>query len=198
MEFVKELKRTHYCSELSSAQVGAEVTLMGWVDTRRDHGGLIFVDLRDRTGLVQVVFDPQSSDNAVAKDFRGEFVIAIKGVVRARPEGMENKKLATGLIEVESQRCAILNSAETPPFLVDDDKVSENLRLKYRYLDLRSPRLQGHLFLRHKVLQMVRNHLAGNGFVEVETPILYKSTPEGARDYLVPSRTHPGEFFPDA
>lgn len=195
MKFVKDLKRSDYCGNLTSKHVGQKVVLMGWVSVRRDHGGLVFVDLRDREGIVQVVLDPNKPETAAAKDFRGEYVVAIEGVVRARPDGMVNKKIRTGEIEVDATRAEILNVAATPPFQVDDANVNEVLRLKYRYLDLRSPRLQKHLMIRHRVAQHVRQYLSGNGFLEVETPILFKSTPEGARDYLVPSRVNPGNFY---
>lgn len=195
MAFLKTQKRTHRCGELRREHVGKPVVLMGWVESRRDHGGLVFVDLRDRSGFVQVVLNPAQSGTAVAKDFRGEFVVAVSGVVRPRPQGMQNTKIETGDIEVEAHSCAILSEANTPPFMVDDERVSETLRLKYRYLDLRSPRLQNHLMVRHETVLLVRNYLSDLGFVEVETPILYKSTPEGARDYLVPSRVNPGTFY---
>ena len=193
--FLKTQKRTHRCGELRKEHVGKNVVLMGWVDSRRDHGGLIFVDLRDRAGLIQVVLNPGQSATAKAKDFRGEYVVAISGVVRARPTGMQNTNMETGDVEVEAHSCEILSEANTPPFMVDDEKVSEMLRLKYRYLDLRSPKLQRHLTVRHEVVLLVRNYLSGLGFIEVETPILYKSTPEGARDYLVPSRVNQGTFY---
>lgn len=195
MKFVKELKRTEYCGNLNTQQVGQKVVLMGWVNTRRDHGSLVFIDLRDREGLVQVVLDPNKSETASAKDFRSEFVVAVEGIVRARPDGMKNTKLKTGEVEVEALRCEILNTAATVPFQLDDENVNEMLRLKYRYLDLRSPRLQKNLITRHKVAMLVRDFLSSNGFLEVETPILFKSTPEGARDYLVPSRVNPGNFY---
>lgn len=168
---------------------------MGWVDTRRDHGSLVFIDLRDREGLVQVVLDPKKAATASSKDLRSEYVLAVEGIVKARPEGMVNPKLATGEIEIEAESCVILNEAATTPFQIGDPNVSELLRLKYRYLDLRSSRLQSLLILRHKVVQLVRRFLSDEGFVEVETPILYKSTPEGARDYLVPSRVNLGMFY---
>lgn len=193
--FLKTLKRTHHCGALNKEQVGQTVVLMGWVDSRRDHGGLVFVDLRDRAGLVQVVLNPSQAATAVAKDVRGEYVIALQGIVRARPAGMVNSKMPTGEVEVEALQCEILSEAATPPFIVDDPKVSETLRLKYRYLELRSPRLQKALILRHEVARLVRNYLSDLGFLEVETPILYKSTPEGARDYLVPSRVNQGTFY---
>ncbi len=195
MKFIKELKRTNYCGTLTTKLVGQKVVIMGWVDTRRDHGSLVFIDLRDREGLVQVVLDPKKAETAAARDLRNEYVLAIEGIVRARPEGMKNGKLKTGDIEVEAVRCEILSTAETPPFRVDDPNVNETLRMQYRYLDLRSPRLQGHLMMRHRVAQLVRNFLSQEGFLEVETPILYKSTPEGARDYLVPSRVNLGSFY---
>lgn len=195
MKFVKEQKRTNYCGELTSKQAGQKVTLMGWVDSRRDHGNLVFIDLRDREGIVQVVLDPNKSETATSKDFRGEFVVAIEGVVKARPDGMKNTKIKTGEIEIEATRCEILNTAATPPFRFDDENVNEVLRLKYRYLDLRSPRLQHNMITRHKVAQLVRRFLTDNNFLEIETPILFKSTPEGARDYLVPSRVNPGNFY---
>jgi len=195
MKFVRELKRTEYCGNITSSHVGKKVVLMGWVNTRRDHGSLIFIDLRDREGLVQVVLDPNKPETSSAKDLRGEYVMALEGIVRARPDGMKNAKLKSGEVEVEATRCEILNQAATPPFQIDDENVNEVLRLKYRYLDLRSPRLQNHLITRHKVAQLVRKFLSENGFIEVETPILYKSTPEGARDYLVPSRVNQGTFY---
>lgn len=195
MAFLKTQKRTHRCGEVRKEHVGKNVVLMGWVNTRRDHGGLVFVDLRDRAGLVQVVLNPAQSGTASAKDFRGEYVVAVSGVVRLRPEGMANTKIETGEVEIEAHSCQILSEANTPPFMVDDEKVSETLRLKYRYLDLRSPRLQNHLIVRHETVLKVRNYLSELGFVEVETPILYKSTPEGARDYLVPSRVNQGSFY---
>lgn len=194
-KFVKELKRTHYCGHIQKSLVGQKVVLMGWVNTRRDHGSLVFIDLRDREGIIQVVIDPNLEANASAKNLRGEFVIALEGTVRARPEGMINSKIKTGEVEVEVVRCEILSESAVPPFQIDDDNVNEMLRLKYRYLDLRSPVLQKSLRVRHQVLQMVRKFLTENNFLEVETPILYKSTPEGARDYLVPSRVNPGTFY---
>jgi aspartyl-tRNA synthetase len=195
MKFIAQAKRTHYCGDLRLEHKGQKIVLMGWVNTRRDHGGLVFVDLRDRAGLVQIVMNPSDAASQAAKDVRGEYVIALEGVVRARPEGMRNKNLQTGDVEVEATRVEILSEAKTLPFDPADEKVSEMLRLKYRYLDLRSPRLQGHLIKRHEVMMLVREGLHQKGFVEVETPILYKSTPEGARDYLVPSRVNPGTFY---
>ncbi len=195
MKFVSELKRTNYCGSLRASNDGQKVNLMGWVDTRRDHGGLVFVDLRDRDGYVQVVLDPNATTMAAAKDVRGEFVIAVSGVVRKRPEGMANKKIATGEVEVVADALEILSEAKTPPFQVNDAAVSENLRLKYRYLEIRSHELNQRLRLRHEIVRTVRNYLSDEGFIEVETPILYKSTPEGARDYLVPSRVNQGTFY---
>jgi aspartyl-tRNA synthetase len=195
MAFLKTLKRTDYCGELGLEHAGRDVVLMGWVSSRRDHGGLVFVDLRDRTGIVQIVLNPAQEQTRAAHELRGEFVVAVHGKVRARPSGMQNTKVKTGAIEVEVSECAILSEAETPPFMIDDPKVSETLRLKYRYLELRSPRLQHHLITRHKAVLLVREHLSKLGFIEVETPILYKSTPEGARDYLVPSRVNQGTFY---
>lgn len=195
MQFISELKRSHYCGAITKAMAGQKVVLTGWVDSRRDHGSLVFIDLRDREGLVQVVLDPNKAETACAKDFRGEYVVALQGIVRERPAGMTNKKIKSGEVEVEALRCEILNEATTPPFQIDDANVGETLRLKYRYLDLRSPRLQKHMIVRHRVTQQVRQHFSENGFLEVETPILYKSTPEGARDYLVPSRVNLGEFY---
>jgi len=195
MKFVKNLKRSHYCGSLNKTLVGQKVVLMGWVDGRRDHGSLVFVDLRDREGTVQVVLDPKLEGSSSAKDVRGEYVIAIEGTVKARPEGMVNKKVKTGEIEIEATRCEILNEAATPPFRPEDENVGEMLRLKHRYLDLRSPRLQNNLMTRHLVTQHVRQFFTEKSFIEVETPILYKSTPEGARDYLVPSRVNPGTFY---
>lgn len=193
MEFVTKTKRTHYCGELRKEHVGSEVVLMGWVDTRRDHGGLIFIDLRDREGVAQIVINPDNFPQA--KNIRGEYVVGFKGNVIARPDGMVNESLPTGAVEVEVTEMEILSSAETVPFQIGDQKVAEALRLKYRYLDLRGKTLQNNIMTRHKVIQLVREYLSGNKFLEVETPILYKSTPEGARDYLVPSRVNLGHFY---
>jgi aspartyl-tRNA synthetase len=195
MKFVAETKRTHYCGNIDKSLAGQKVVLMGWVNTRRDHGSLVFIDLRDRGGIVQVVLDPKNPATAAAKDLRGEYVLAVEGLVKVRPAGMINNKIKTGEVEIEATRCEILNEAQTLPFQLDDENVQESLRLKYRYLDLRSPRLQGQIILRHRILQMVRKFLTDKDFIEVETPILYKSTPEGARDYLVPSRVNPGTFY---
>ena len=189
--FLTELKRTNYCGELNLDNKDQNVVLMGWVDGRRDHGGLIFLDLRDRTGLVQVVVNPGEESLRIGKEVRNEFVLAIKGKVNARPDAMVNKNLPTGAIEVETERLEILSKAETLPFQPDDPKVSDMLRLKYRYLDLRAPRIQNYMKTRHEATRAARNSLADRGFYEIETPIMYKSTPEGARDYIVPSRVHP-------
>ncbi len=198
MDSLNGLKRTHDCGTLSEENIGEEVVLMGWVLRRRDHGGVIFVDLRDREGLTQVVFDPQIEESAHKKAhaLRSEYCIAVKGKVRRRPEGMENPKLKTGYIEVAVNELRILNPSKTPPFPLDEEgQVSEGLRLKYRYIDLRRPWMQEGLLLRHRVCQEMRGFLNGHGFIEVETPILTKSTPEGARDFLVPSRLSRGHFY---
>ncbi|MCB0410940.1 MAG: aspartate--tRNA ligase, partial [Bdellovibrionales bacterium] len=178
MNYLNDYKRSHYCGELNSQLIGQEITLMGWVDTRRDHGNLVFVDLRDREGQVQVVLNPSLEATQAAKNFRNEYVVALKGIVRQRPEGMVNKKMRTGEIEVEATSCVILSEAKPTPIQVNDDKVTETLRLKYRYLDLRSTQLQSNLILRSKISQIARNYLSDFGCIEVETPILYKSTPE--------------------
>ncbi len=191
-------KRTHRCAEVSSSDVGQEVVLMGWAQRRRDHGGLIFIDLRDRTGIVQLALDPERDPEAhgKAEDVRSEYVLAARGVVAARPEGMINTNLPTGEVEVEVRELKLLNPSKTPPFMIDEwDDSGESVRLKHRYLDLRRPALQQNLLLRHQVSNLVRNELNDAGFVEVETPVLTKSTPEGARDYLVPSRVNQGSFF---
>ncbi|HUI46706.1 MAG TPA: aspartate--tRNA ligase [Nitrospirota bacterium] len=191
-------KKTHTCGELTKKDVGAVVTLMGWVQTRRDHGGLVFVDLRDRGGITQIVLNPETSSESheLAHDIRSEYVLAITGTVSLRPGNTINEKLPTGEIEVVVNDLRILNTAKTPPFMIEDDTdVAEMLRLKYRYLDLRRPSLQKTLMTRHVITQTVRRILDGNGFIDIETPFLTKSTPEGARDYLVPSRVNPGMFF---
>ncbi|HEY9149251.1 MAG TPA: aspartate--tRNA ligase [Gammaproteobacteria bacterium] len=188
--------RSLYCGEVNESLLDQEVTLAGWVNRRRDHGGVIFVDLRDREGLVQVVFDPdREATFATAERVRNEYVLQVKGRVRRRPAGTENPDLATGQVEVLGLELTILNASETPPFQLDDDSVSEEHRLRYRYLDLRRPLMQQRLRLRSRVNRFLRNCLDDQGFLEIETPILTKATPEGARDYLVPSRTHPGSFF---
>ncbi len=188
--------RSHSCGTVTTAELGESVTFCGWVNTRRDHGGVIFVDLRDHTGLVQVVFDPDRAEVfALAESLRNEFVIRVTGTVRERAPGTVNPKLATGDIEVLGKELELLNRAATPPFQLDDAGVSEEMRLKYRYIDLRRPEMQQKLRLRATVIRSLRDALEDEGFIEVETPMLTRATPEGARDYLVPSRTHPGEFF---
>jgi aspartyl-tRNA synthetase len=187
--------RSHYCGQLDERQIGEEVSVCGWVHRRRDHGGVIFVDLRDREGLLQVVFDPDRAEIfAEAERIRGEFVLAVKGVVRPRPEGTVNPNMKTGQVEVLAHELVTLNDAETPPFH-HDEQANEELRLKYRYLDLRREGMLANLRLRHAVTRAMRNYLDDNGFIDVETPMLTRATPEGARDYIVPSRTHPGKFF---
>jgi aspartyl-tRNA synthetase len=192
------LLKDHSCGELRKEAVGAEVTLAGWVDRRRDHGGLIFIDLRDREGITQVVFDPEKSADChrIASKMRGEYVIQVSGEVSPRPKGTENPKLPTGDIEVIAHSAAILNTSKTPPFYINEEvEVDEALRLKYRYLDLRRPRMRRNLALRHRVIKFIRDFMDSHGFIDIETPILTKSTPEGARDYLVPSRVQAGKFY---
>lgn len=193
-----EMRRTHNCCELSADDVGTEVVLMGWVQRRRDHGGVIFVDLRDREGITQVVFNPKVDKeiHEKAHAIRNEYVLGIRGNVMKRPEGMINPGLITGEIEVMVTELRILNAAKTPPFLIEDRlDVSENVRLTYRHIDLRRPQLQKNIILRHKASASVRQYLNGLGFLDIETPFLTRSTPEGARDYLVPSRVNPGMFY---
>jgi aspartyl-tRNA synthetase len=189
--------RTHYCGELRSSHIEETVTLCGWVDRRRDHGGVIFLDLRDREGIVQVVFDPDTEEHfATADRVRSEYVLRVTGRVRARSDATINPAMATGEIEVLGKTIEVLNSAATPPFQLDEHtSVGEEVRLRYRYMDLRRPEMQQRLRLRSRVTTAVRNFLDGEGFLDIETPILTRATPEGARDYLVPSRTHPGQFF---
>jgi aspartyl-tRNA synthetase len=192
------LLKNHNCGELRKNHTGQKVTLAGWVHRRRDHGGKVFIDLRDREGIVQVVFNPQVSQEAyqVAGSLRGEYVLQVTGEVAARPEGTENSKLATGNVEVIAKEAVILNPSKTPPFYIsEDEEVEESLCLRNRYLYLRRPRMKDNLLLRHKMIKFIRDFLDGRGFVEIETPILIKSTPEGARDYLVPSRINPGKFY---
>jgi aspartyl-tRNA synthetase len=191
-------QRTHTCGELREEHIGQDVVLNGWVDTRRDLGGVIFIEIRDRYGLTQVVFEPHFNDAAhhEGKVLRSEFVVSIEGVVRKRPEGTENPGLPTGAIDVLVNKVVLLNQAKTTPFPIQDElDVHEDLRLKYRYLDLRRPKMQKALLLRHKMYQVTRQYLDTKNFVEVETPVLMKSTPEGARDFLVPSRMHKGKFY---
>jgi aspartyl-tRNA synthetase len=190
--------RTYYCGEITEQAIGEKVTLKGWVQKRRDLGGLIFIDLRDRTGIVQVVFNPEVSEEAlkIAETVRNEYVLHVEGTVVAREEGTINANLPTGKIEIQAERVVVINAAKTPPFVIaDQTDVSEDVRLKYRYLDLRRPVMFNTFKMRHQVTKAIRDFLDEEGFLEVETPILTKSTPEGARDYLVPSRVHPGEFY---
>ncbi len=198
MESMGGLKRSHYCNELQKDNVGEEVILMGWVMRRRDHGGVIFVDLRDLRGITQVVFNPEHNAeiHAKAHDLRSEWVLAVRGKVCDRPDGMTNDNLQTGAIEIMVDDLRILNTSPTPPFSLDEEgDVAENLRLKYRYLDLRRPKMINNLRLRHKAAHAIRSYLDENNFIDVETPILTRSTPEGARDYLVSSRVNPGKFY---
>lgn len=189
--------RSHYCGQLNEQHVGQEVSLCGWAHRRRDHGGVIFVDLRDREGIVQVVFDPDRPESfALAESVRSEFVLQVKGLVRLRPEGTSNAEMGTGRIEVLAKDLVILSVAKTPPFLLDEHAdVGEDIRLRHRYIDLRRPEMAERLRFRSKVCNTIRNYLDDNGFLDIETPILTRATPEGARDYLVPSRTHQGSFF---
>ena len=188
--------RTHYCGELNEMQIGQEVTVCGWVNRRRDHGGVIFVDLRDKKGILQVVFDPDAEEVfADAERLRNEFVLMVEGKLRIRPEGTANLNMPTGEVELLAHGLQILNISETPPFQLDDDDVHEDLRLKYRYIDLRRPDMQYRLRLRARVTRFLRNWLEDHEFMDIETPMLTRATPEGARDYLVPSRTHSGAFF---
>jgi len=190
------LKRTDYCGRIDRKRLGQTVTVCGWVHRRRDHGGVIFIDLRDREGLVQIVCDPdRAATFAIAEKLRHEFVIAATGRVRPRPEGTINLTLGSGEIEILAHDIELLNQALTPPFQLDDDNISESVRLEHRVLDLRRPAMQKNLMLRHKATMSARRYLDTHGFVDIETPILYKSTPEGAREFLVPSRLHHGQFY---
>src|SRR3954468_7586500 len=192
------LGRTYFCGEVPKNAIGEKVTLKGWVQRRRDLGGLIFIHLRDRTGIVQIVFNPEVSQSAleVAEKVRSEYVVEVEGTVIARDESTFNPNLSTGTIEVQAETMTIINESKTPPFMIEDQAdVSEDVRLKYRYLDLRRPVMFETLKMRHQVTKTMRDFLNGEGFLDIETPILTKSTPEGARDYLVPSRVHPGEFY---
>jgi len=188
--------RTHYCGELNANHINEEVTLCGWAHRRRDHGGVIFIDLRDRYGLAQIVIDPDTKEAfKVAESIRNEFVLQVKCKVRARPEGTVNKNLPTGEVEMLASHLAVLNPSLTPPFMLDDDSITESIRLENRFMDLRREEMQRNIMLRHEISKNIRNFLDDEKFLEIETPILNKSTPEGARDYLVPSRVHHGEFF---
>ncbi|MBT8149347.1 MAG: aspartate--tRNA ligase, partial [Gammaproteobacteria bacterium] len=189
--------RDTYCGAVERTQIDKTINLCGWVDRRRDHGGVIFIDLRDRSGIVQVVFDPDAGEHfTLADKVRGEYVLQVEGVVRARTEATINPEMATGEVEVYAKSLRLLNRSATPPFQLDNHtEVGEDIRLKYRYLDLRRHDMQGHFLLRAKVTSAVRRFLDDEGFLDIETPILTRATPEGARDYLVPSRTHEGSFF---
>ncbi len=188
--------RTHYCGELNQQHIDQQITVCGWVNRRRDHGGVIFVDLRDKKGLLQVVFDPDDAAMfAEAESLRNEFVLRVDGKLRIRPEGTTNPEMATGEVELLAHRLEILNASETPPFQLDEEDVHDDNRLKYRYIDLRKPEMQYRMQLRARVTHFLRSWLESNEFLDIETPMLTKATPEGARDYLVPSRTHPGAFF---
>jgi len=188
--------RSHYCTKITEAELGATVDVCGWVHNRRDHGGVIFIDLRDRSGIVQLVIDPDTPRSfALAERVRGEYVLKVSGRVRHRPAGTENPDMATGKVEILVAELEILNTATTPPFQIDEPHVHEDTRLKFRYIDLRTERMQKNIALRAQISRALRDYLDGNGFLDIETPMLTKATPEGARDYLVPSRTHPSRFF---
>jgi aspartyl-tRNA synthetase len=188
--------RSHYCGLVDRKLLGQTVSLCGWVHRRRDHGGVIFIDLRDREGLVQIVCDPDRAETfATANGLRNEFVVRVEGKVRERPAGTTNTNLISGEIEVLATGLEILNASQTPPFMIDDEQLSENVRLQYRFLDLRRPQMQNNLRLRHRAARAVRNYLDNHGFIDIETPMLYKSTPEGAREFLVPARMHDGQFY---
>jgi aspartyl-tRNA synthetase len=190
------MMRTHYCGEINREHIGQTVTLCGWAHRRRDHGGVIFIDLRDREGMAQIVIDPDTKEAfAIAESVRNEFVLKITCKVRARPEGTINPNIPTGEVEMLASEIEILNPSLTPPFMLDDDNLSELVRLEHRYIDLRRPAMQENMKLRYRVSKVIRDYLDDNGFIEIETPMLNRSTPEGARDYLVPSRIHHGEFF---
>lgn len=188
--------RTNYCGLIDRKYLGQTIALCGWVHRRRDHGGVIFIDLRDREGLVQIVCDPDRAETfEVANSLRNEFVVRVEGRVRERPAGTVNSNLVSGEIEVLATGMEVLNASQTPPFMMDDEQLSENVRLQYRFLDLRRPQMQKNMRLRHQAARAVRNYLDDNGFIDIETPMLYKSTPEGAREFLVPSRMHDGQFY---
>ena len=188
--------RTNYCGLIDRKYLGQTISICGWVHRRRDHGGVIFIDLRDREGLVQVVCDPDRAETfQIANSLRNEFVVRIEGKVRERPAGTVNSNLVSGEIEVLATGMEVLNASQTPPFMMDDEQLSENVRLQYRFLDLRRPQMQKNMRMRHQAARAVRNYLDDNGFIDIETPMLYKSTPEGAREFLVPSRMHDGQFY---
>ncbi|MBW8306070.1 MAG: aspartate--tRNA ligase, partial [Thiobacillus sp.] len=188
--------RTHYCGAVTAADIGNTVTLCGWAHRRRDHGGVIFIDLRDREGMMQVVIDPDTPEAfKLAEDVRHEFVLKIEGLVRPRPAGTENPNMATGMVELLTKKLEVLNPSLTPPFQIDDDNINENIRLQYRYLDLRREPMQKNLKLRYRVSKIMRDYLDASGFMEVETPMLTRSTPEGARAYQVPSPVHNGKLY---
>src|SRR5260221_588102 len=188
--------RTNYCGLIDASYLGQTITVFGWAHRRRDHGGVIFIDLRDREGLLQIVIDPDTPDTfAIADKSRNEFVLKVTGLVRRRPDGTVNVNLKSGEVEVLAKDIEVLNASLTPPFMIDDETINEETRLKYRYLDLRRPQMQANLRLRHRVAGAARRYLDDKGFVDVETPFLYKSTPEGAREFLVPSRMHDGQFY---
>ncbi|MCS7164315.1 MAG: OB-fold nucleic acid binding domain-containing protein, partial [Thermodesulfovibrio sp.] len=190
--------RDKYCGYVNEEDIGKKLTLCGWVFRRRDHGGLIFIDLRDRSGIIQIVFTPEVSSEAHKKahKLRNEYVVAVKGIVRRRPEGTENPQLSTGTIELLAEELNIFSTSKTLPFQIDEmEDINELIRLKYRYLDLRREEMQRNFLIRHKVSLEIRNFLDSKGFIEIETPMLTKSTPEGARDFLVPSRLNPGAFY---
>ncbi|MCX7738048.1 MAG: aspartate--tRNA ligase [Hydrogenothermaceae bacterium] len=199
IDLLRDFKRDYWCGEISDSNIGEEISLLGWVDTVRDHGGVIFINLRDREGTVQVVFDPSKTDQQVyekAKRIRSEYVVGITGKVSRRPTGTENPKMKAGNIEIVADKLLILNTSEPLPFQIEDDiNINEETRLKYRYLDLRREKMKKNIIMRHQVYQAVREFLVGNGFIEVETPMLTKSTPEGARDFLVPARLEKGKFY---
>lgn len=199
IDFLGDFKRDYWCGDINESNIGENIRVLGWVDTVRDHGGVIFVNLRDREGIVQIVFDPSKIDNSLyekAKRLKSEYVIGVRGIVSRRPAGTENPKLKTGNIEILANQLLILNTSETLPFQIEENiKVNEETRLKYRYLDLRRESMKRNIILRHEVYQAVREFLVGNGFLEIETPMLTKSTPEGARDFLVPSRLEKGKFY---
>src|SRR6202022_3972569 len=192
----RNLKRTDYCGRIDCTRLGQIITVCGWVHRRRDHGGVIFIDLRDREGLVQIVCDPdRAATFAAAETLRHEYVVRATGLVRPRPEGTVNPNLVSGEIEILASEIEILNASLTPPFQLDDENISETVRLEHRVLDLRRPAMQKNLLLRHKASMRARRYLDAHGFVDIETPVLYKSTPEGAREFLVPSRIHHGQFY---